>query len=58
MADRFLGLSKSDLTFLVDQKNSDRRIKQLLNSIITKYRDFVSVSQINYLPQPSASANN
>ena len=44
MADRFPGLSKSDLTFLVDQKNSDRMIKQLLNSVIAKYRD-LSVSR-------------
>ena len=45
MADRFPKLSESDLTSLVDQKNSDRMIKQLLiNSVITKYRDF-SVSR-------------
>ena len=36
---------------------SDRTIKQLLNTVIAKYRD-LSVSQMNYLPQPSASANN
>jgi len=33
-------LSESDLTSLVDQNNSDRTIKQLLNSVIPKYRDF------------------
>ena len=32
------------LTYLVDQKNSDRMIKQLLNSVIAKYRD-LSVSR-------------
>ena len=36
---------------------SDRTIKQLLNTVIAKYRD-LSVSQMNYLSQPSASANN
>ena len=41
MADRFPGLLESDL---VDQKNSDRMIKQLLNSVIAKYRD-LSVSR-------------
>ena len=31
-------------------------IKQLLNSVIAKYRDLsVYVSQINYLPQPICS---
>ena len=45
MADRFSKLSEIDLTSLVDQKNSDRMIKQLLiNSFITKYRD-LSVSR-------------
>ena len=44
MADRFPDLSESDLTTLVDQKNSDRMIKQLLNSVIAKYRD-LSVSR-------------
>ena len=43
MADCFPRLSESDLTFLVDQNNSDRMIKQLLNSFIAKYRD-LSVS--------------
>ena len=38
MADRFPDLSESDLTN-VDEKNSDRMIKQLLNSVIAKYRD-------------------
>ena len=59
MADRFPDLSESDLTTLVDQKNSDRMIKQLLNSVIAKYRDLpVSLSQINCLPKPKAEANN
>ena len=44
MADRFPNLSESDLTTLLDQKNSDRMIKQLLNLVITKYLD-LSVSR-------------
>ena len=44
MADRFPDLSESDLTTLVDQKNSDRMIKQLLNLVIAKYNDW-SVSR-------------
>ena len=44
MTDRFHDLSESALTTLVDQKNSDRMIKQLLNSVIAKYRD-LSVSR-------------
>ena len=35
---------QSDLTYLVDQKNGDRMIKQLLNSAIAEYRD-LSVSR-------------
>ena len=35
----------------------DRMIKQLLKSVIAKYR-VVSVSQINYLPKPKPEANN
>ena len=38
MADRFPEQAESDLTYLVDQKNGDM-IKQLLNSVIAKYRD-------------------
>ena len=46
MADHYPGLSESDLAFLVDQNNSDRMIKKLLNSVnvIAKYRD-LSVSR-------------
>ena len=44
MADRFPDLPESDLTTLVDQKNSDRMIKELLNSGSTKYGD-LSVSR-------------
>ena len=44
MADRFPELSASDSTFFVDQKNKDRMIKQLLNSVIAKYCD-LSVSR-------------
>ena len=43
MADRFPDLSESDLTTLVDQKDSDRMIKQLLNSVVAEYCD-LSVS--------------
>ena len=43
MADRFPEQAESDLKYLVDQKNGDRIIKQLLNSVIAKYRD-LSVS--------------
>ena len=53
MVDRFPEQAESDLTYLVDQKNGDQMIKQSLNMVIAKY---VSASQINYLPQPSASA--
>ena len=44
MADRFPEQTESDLTYLVDQKNGDRMLKQLLNSVIAKYRD-LSVSR-------------
>ena len=65
MADRFTEQAESDLTYLVDQKNGDRMIKQLLNSIIAKYRD-LSVSRRSIICRrlrqiidlPSASANN
>ena len=43
MGDRFPAHAESDLTYLVDQKNSDPMIKQLLNSVIAKYCD-LSVS--------------
>ena len=36
MADGFDGQAVSDLTYLVDQKNGDWMIKQLLNSVIAK----------------------
>ena len=39
MEDRFPEQAESDLTCLVDEKNSDRVIKQLLNLVIAKYRD-------------------
>ena len=39
MADRFPEQAENDLTYLVDQKNGDRMIKQLLNAVIAKYRD-------------------
>ena len=37
--DRFPEQAESDLTCLVDEKNGDRMIKQLLNLVIAKYRD-------------------
>ena len=43
MADRLPAQAESDLRYLVDQKNSDPMIKQLLNSVIAKYCD-LSVS--------------
>ena len=46
MADRFPEQAESDLTYSFDQKNGDRMIKQLLNSVIAKYRD-LSVSRIS-----------
>ena len=44
MVYRFPEQAESDLTYLVDQKNGDRMIKQLLNSVIAKYCD-LSVSR-------------
>ena len=44
MADRFPKQAESDLTYLVDQKNGDPIIKQLLNSVIAKHPD-LSVSR-------------
>ena len=43
MADRLPEQSVSDLTYLLDQKNDDRMMKQLLNELIAEYRD-LSVS--------------
>ena len=40
MADQFHEQAESDLTYLVDQKNGDRMIKQFLNLVISKYCDF------------------
>ena len=48
MTDRFPEQAESDLTYLVDQRNGDRMMKQLLNSVITKYRD-LSVSHSSIL---------
>ena len=39
MEDRFPEQAESGFTYLGDQKNGDRIIKQLLNSVIAKYRD-------------------
>ena len=39
MAYGFPEQSESDLTSIVDQKNSDRMIKQFLNTVIAKYWD-------------------
>ena len=44
MADRFPEQAESHLICLIDKKNGDRMIKQLLNSVIAKYRD-LSVSR-------------
>lgn len=60
MADQLPKLSESDLTSLVDQKNRAQMIKQYI-IIELSYRKilwFVSVSQILYLPKPSALVNN
>ena len=58
MADGFPEQSENDLTSLVDQKNGDRMIKQLLNSVVAKYRD-LSVSRRSIIClMHSASANN
>ena len=58
MADRLPEQAESDLTCLVDQKNGDRMIKQLLNSVIANYRDLSVSCRSIYLLQPSGSANN
>ena len=44
MADQFTEQAESDLPYLVEQNNGDRMMKQLLNSVIAKYRD-LSVSR-------------
>ena len=41
MADRLPVQAESALTYLVDKKNGDRMIKQLLKSVIAKYRDLL-----------------
>ena len=46
MVDRFPKQADSELTYLVDQKNGDQMIKQLLlNSVITKYQDLSVLSR-------------
>ena len=37
MMDRFPEEAENDLTYLDDQKNGDRMINQLLNSVVVKY---------------------
>ena len=50
MEDRFAEQAESDLTCLVDEKNGDRMIKQLLNLVIAKYLSLSRRSVIcNYL---------
>ena len=44
MVDGLPEQAESDLTYLIEQKNGDRMIKQLLNLVISKYRD-LSVSR-------------
>ena len=39
IAVRFPEQVESDLTYLVEKNNGDRMVKQLLNSVITKYHD-------------------
>ena len=41
IAVRFPEQAESDLTYLVEKKNGDRMVKQLLNSVITKYHDLL-----------------
>ena len=48
MAEGFPEQAESDLIYLVHQKNGDRMIKQLLNSVIAKYRD-LSVSRRSFM---------
>ena len=48
MADGFPEQAECDLTYLVHQKNGDRMIKQLLNTVIAKYRD-LSVSRCSII---------
>ena len=43
MVDGLPEQAESDLAYLIEQKNGDRMIKQLLNLVISKYRD-LSVS--------------
>ena len=62
MADRFPEQAESDLTYLVDQKNDNRMIKQLLNSVIAKYPhlsacrrsmiDLLATDKSRYFDQP------
>ena len=59
MVDGFPEQAESDLTYLVEQKNGDRMIKQLLNSVIAKYRD-LSVSRRSIIclsPRPLQTIN-
>ena len=58
MADRFSEKAASDLTYWIDQKNSDQMIFKAI--IVLGYRKiswFVSVSQINYLPHEEILRN-
>ena len=50
MVNRFPKLSEGDLTALVDQKNSDRMIKQLLNSVIVRHHDLSLSRRSNFFP--------
>ena len=45
MADQFPEQAQSDLTYLIDQKNGDQMIKQLLNLVIAKHRDLSVASK-------------
>ena len=54
MEDRFPEQAESGFTYLGDQKNGDRIIKQLLNSVIAKYRDLsvLATDKSWYFAQP------
>ena len=58
MADRFPEQAESDLTYLVDQKNGDRMIKQLLNSLSQNIVICQCLAEQIFASAFAASANN
>ena len=58
MADWFPKQAESDLTYLVDQKNSGGMIVELGYRKISWFVSVLPINNYYYLPQPSASANN